>query len=315
MGLGGIGADLDDFGGCVAVSCPVHLVLDGLEKPLGVLTAFPIAPETSLRGNDEDMLGTISNLLASALEREMAEATAEKSRIANEHERMRNVMLSSISHDLRTPLATITGAAETLAQRPEVANETSTMKLVDAIGSETGRLSRIVNNLLDITRYEDGNFKLNLEPYFLPEIIGSALTNCQRTLQHHHIKTHIPENLPLVRMDGGLMSQLFTNLFENVAHHTPHGTTLTVTAKDSPEGILLTISDNGPGIPGGKEQEIFRKFATYSRGDKSKGTGLGLAICAAIMAMHHGKIWANNHPHGGAEFSILLPPDLIVRAE
>ena len=284
-----------------------YVPIVGHEGALGVLTAFVAPPENALRGSEIETLNTMASLLASALEREAAEVAAEHTRAANEQERMRNLMLSSISHDLRTPLAAIGGAAETLALRPEIAGEVSNIKLVNAIGAETSRLSRIVNNLLDVTRFEEGNFKLNLEPYFLPEIIGSALTGCRDLLAHHHIKTDVPDDLPLIPMDGVLMNQVFTNLFENVVRHTPADSKVAITARATADGILITIIDNGPGIPLGKEEQIFKKFATYSRGDQTKGSGLGLAICQAIITAHHGKIWVDNLPHGGCSFHILLP--------
>jgi two-component system sensor histidine kinase KdpD len=291
-----------------------YLPIIGRETALGVLALFIAPTETSLRSSEIETLSTMASLLASALEREAAESLAEKTRLASEQERLRNLLLSSISHDLRTPLAAIGGAAETLSLRPLIRQDAVTLSLAKSIQHETNRLNRIINNLLDVTRYED-NLQLNLEPYFLPEIIGSAIAVSQELLKEHELITDIEENLPLVRIDAVLINQVLVNMLENAAKHTQHGTAVTISAHQSPGGILLSIADNGVGIPLGQERFIFEKFATYTRGDQAKGIGLGLAICQAIITAHGGKIWAENQPQGGALFSIILPNDLIVRQD
>ncbi len=288
-----------------------YVPIRSMDRQLGVLSAFPELPDSLLKTDEVDTLATFASLLASALERIGAQETAEQTRLANEQERLRNLLLSSISHDLRTPLAAIGGAAETLSLRPVIRQDAVTLSLAKSIQHETSRLSRIVSNLLDVTRYED-NLQLNLEPYFLSEIIGSAIAGNKDVLKNHALQTNIADDLPLVRMDAILITQVLSNLLENAAKHTPHDSVITIAAYKKADGILISVSDNGPGIPPGQEQAIFEKFATHYDGDQAKGIGLGLAICQAIVNAHDGRIWAENLADTGAAFHILLPSDLIM---
>jgi len=224
-----------------------------------------------------------------------------------ESEKLRSTLLSSVSHDLRTPLASITGASSSIVMDAEKLPVATIRDLARSIQSEATRLSRIVANLLDITILEAGQVRLNSQPYFIQEIIGSALAHAEAVLSGHTIKTQAAEDLPMVMVDGALIEQVMQNLIENAAHHTPQGSLITVSATLKGGDVLVSVGDNGAGIPKGEEEKIFDKFYTVTHRGSHKGTGLGLAICASIIGAHRRRIWAENQPEGGAIFRFTLP--------
>lgn len=202
-----------------------YLPLRGAEAPVGVVGAMPASNSDGLFLPDQlATLETLVDLYAAARDRLKADQRAEETRLLIEKEKLRNLLLSSVSHDLRSPLSAISGAAQTLQQeRPQD-------EMLGSIARESSRLGRIINNLLDITRIEGGEIKLNIQPYYPPEIIGSAVEAVAERLKEHLLSYNMPDQIPLVRMDGLLISQLVQNLLENAAVHTPAGTELMITA-------------------------------------------------------------------------------------
>jgi two-component system, OmpR family, sensor histidine kinase KdpD len=273
-----------------------------------VLCTVTIA-DAGLQPDQKIMMETFAGLLGAALTRAETAQAAQRSRIMAEKEKIRNVLLSSVSHDLRTPLAAISGAAETLLKSLQG------NALLESIRQEAARVTKIVTNLLDITRIEGGHVKLNMRAYDPAEIIGSAVTACGETLKGRDLTMDVAADLPFVRMDGLLISQLIQNLLENAVRHTPKDAKIELQAYIREGSLCLVVADNGPGIPKGQEQEVFSKFATYASGDRPKGTGLGLAICNAIVNAHHGHIYAQNRAEGGCRFVVELPPDLTLPKE
>lgn len=284
-----------------------YLPLLAVNGAAGVLGVIPKNPEYIFSTEETALLQTIASLLAAALERVKASEIAERSKIEAESERLRSTLLSSVSHDLRTPLASITGASSSIAMDVEKLPTSTIRDLAKSIQNEASRLSRIVTNLLDITTLEAGRVKLNRQPYFIQEIIGSALARCESVLSGHTVKTQAAEDLPMAMVDGVLIEQVLQNLIENAAHHIPPDGVIAVGATIKGGDILVSVSDNGTGIPKGEEEKIFDKFYTVARRGSHKGTGLGLAICASIIGMHGRHIWAENRPEGGAVFSFTLP--------
>jgi two-component system sensor histidine kinase KdpD len=179
--------------------------------------------------------------------------------------------------------------------------------LAKSIQGEASRLSRIVTNLLDVTTLESGQVRLNQQPYFIQEIIGSALSRLESLLAGRVVQTHATDNLPMAMVDGMLIDQVLQNLIENAVHHTTPQSTITINATLKGNEIMVTVSDKGGGILAGEEEKIFDKFYTVIRGETHKGTGLGLAICAGIIRAHGGHIWVSNLPEGGAKFCFTLP--------
>ncbi len=224
---------------------------------------------------------------------------AKRAEVEMESERLRSSLLSTVSHDLRTPLAAILGSAGTLLAKKEFQNDPPTRDLVENIQSEGERLSRLVQNLLEVTRLESG-VQLRKELYPLEETIGSALER----LNKKEISVHLPKNLPPVPMDGVLIEQVFINLLENALRYTPSGQNIHLTAALEGASMVISVADQGPGL---KKQELESVFEKFHRSPDSPGAGLGLAICRAIVHAHGGRIWVENRPEGGAVFRFTLP--------
>ena len=277
----------------------LYLPLRGGTSPVGVLAFLPRDGAWPLSPASRDMLETFANSLGLALERTQLAKESHEARVQAESERTRNALLASISHDLRTPLTSIAGAASALVERGEGGD------LAHTIVHESLRLNLQVQNLLDMTRLQSGEMKPRLEWNSLEEIIGAALARSRPLLEPRTVQVHTPPALPLVRIDGDLVLKLFVNLFENAAHHTPPETRLTVTASEGFKTVRVVVADNGPGIAKGQESAIFERFA--QGGAKGEGLGLGLAICRAIMRLHQGVVWVQNRTGGGAEFHVEFP--------
>ncbi len=221
-------------------------------------------------------------------------------------EEMRSALLSAMSHDLRTPLAAITGAATTLRERVEDASGGDKAELLDTICEEAERLERLVRNLLDMTRLESGALVVKRDWVPLEEIVGAALTRLEKQLGDRPVRTSLPADLPLISVDAILLEQLFVNLLENAAKYTPAGSLLELSAHTDGSVVVVEVADRGPGLPPGSEARVFEKFY---RGQHHgpPGAGLGLAICLGIAHAHGGSLVAENRPGGGAVFRLTLP--------
>jgi two-component system sensor histidine kinase KdpD len=285
----------------------IYLPLVASERTLGVLGLRPRQADYLLEPDQRHMLETFATQLAIALERTQFAEQAERARLQAEAEQMRSTLLSSVSHDLRTPLATITGVASTLLDDPAGITVDTRRELLRSVYDEGVRLNQLVGNLLEMTRLEAGHVQLNREWYPLEELVGSALTRLERLLGQHKIETDLPADLPLVHVDAVLLEQVLTNLLENAARYTPSGTTIRVAVQAVAGHVLVEILDEGPGLQPGTESEIFRKFYRDRPATDRTGSGLGLAICLAIVRLHGGDIGAENRPSGGARFWFSLP--------
>jgi two-component system sensor histidine kinase KdpD len=252
-------------------------------------------------------LETLAGLIALALERAELAQQAEQSRIQIETERLRNSLLSAVSHDLRTPLAAIAGASSTLVERHEALNHAARLELAESIFDETERLNRLVANLLDMTRLEGGALTMKKEWQPFEEIVGVVLNRLARPLRDYKVVTNLPADLPLLPLDDVLIQQVLMNLFENAMKFSPTGSTLEIAARAGPSDVTITVADEGPGFPPGEEQRVFDKFYTVDRKGVRGGAGLGLAICRGVVGLHGGRIWAENRASGGAAIHFMLP--------
>lgn len=274
--------------------------------PLGAVGIFS-RQQTPFNAEQTRMLETLTTILAAALERAQTADRAEQARVEMEAERLRSVLLSTVSHDLRTPLTSISGAASSLLHENNSLSASTRAELASSILDESKRLSRLVSNLLHITHLESGGVQLRRQPYYIDELIGSSLMHVEKKLEGHTVKTQVDADLPMVDVDGILIEQLLINLLENAARYTPSGSVVTVRAKAQYGNVEVRVEDNGPGIPPGDLEKVFEKFYTVSRTDKHRGTGLGLAICKAIVTTHGGEMGVENNPGGGASFHFTLP--------
>jgi two-component system, OmpR family, sensor histidine kinase KdpD len=223
-----------------------------------------------------------------------------------ETERMRNAVLSAVSHDLRTPLATITGATSTLLEQKDEQDPAVRRELIQSVYDEAVRLDRLVNNLLYMTRLEAGAVQVHKEWLPIEEVVGAALGRLESQLQGHVVKTHLPSDLPLVPLDGVLIEQVLWNLLDNALKYAPPGSSIDLSATVRDDELIIEVADRGPGVPSGNEQRIFDKFYRAAPAG-TRGVGLGLTICRGIVEAHGGRIWMENRPEGGAAFRFTLP--------
>ncbi len=280
----------------------LYVPLRGTRATVGVMAVLPGEAETSER---EILIDLLANQTALAMERTISQQSADTSREKMQTEQMRSSLLSAVSHDLLTPLASITGAVSTLRHQGERIPEETRKDLLEGISSEAERLSRLVRNLLDMTRFEMGGMELRKDAYPLEEILGTALHRLDAALKGREVKVALPESLPLIYGDEVLLGQVFLNLLENTLKYTPEGTGIEIAAREAGQNVEVTVRDHGPGLPAGQEEYLFDKF--YRGRSGGSGSGLGLAIAKAIVEAHGGRIAASNHPQGGALFWFRLP--------
>jgi two-component system sensor histidine kinase KdpD len=297
--LAGLGTDT--LPGASAVYVPLR----GSQAVLGVLGVRPRETLLPLTPDQLELLETLASQAASGLERVRLGSEAERARVDVEAERLRSTLLSSVSHDFRTPLAAITGAASSLLGDATLA-EPARAELVRTIHEEAGRLNRIVANLLDMTRLESGSLRLKREWHSLEELVGSAVGRIEKSLDGRRLDIALPADLPLVSVDAVLLEQLFFNLLENGVKYTPATATLEISAARRDGEVEVGVANDGPALPPGEEDRIFEKFFHRSPPARS-GVGLGLAICRAIVEAHGGRIWAENRPARGVAFRFRLP--------
>ncbi|MFZ6720130.1 ATP-binding protein [Undibacterium sp. Ji49W] len=251
-------------------------------------------------------LDTFATLVAIALERVHYVEVAQDALVTMESERLRNSLLSALSHDLRTPLTSLVGLSETLTlTKPDLSSQQHELAL--ALRDEALRMNRLVNNLLDMARMESGQVRLNLQWQAIQEVVGSAVRACKFSLSRHQLQVCMGNAIPLVQYDALLLERVLCNLLENAGKYTPPGTMITIAAECSDDMLVVSVSDNGPGLPAGKEEAIFEKFTRGERESAQPGMGLGLSICRAVIAAHGGKICARPASQGGACFEFRLP--------
>jgi|SRR5579871_253189 len=271
---------------------------------VGALTFNP--PLSSRSADDADFLDAFAQQGALALRGASLKREAAAAALRVRTEEMKNALLSTVSHDLRTPLAAITGAATTLRDDPLPTNGLERTDLLDTICEEADRLDRLVRNLLDMTKVESDALDIKREWVPLEEIVGAALTRLERALDGRFVETALVPELPLLSVDPVLLEQVFVNLLENAVKYTPEKSNIEIGACIEGGRVVVTVGDRGPGLPPGAERRVFEKFFRASpRG--AQGVGLGLAICRGIIEAHGGAMNAQNRPDGGAVFAITLP--------
>ncbi len=283
-----------------------------LKAPMRVRGVLAVEPREAQAFGPEQrrLLDTCASLLAISLERIHYIEVARASTVQIESERLRNSLLSAISHDLRTPLAALVGLADALAlAQPPL--PPAQRELAGAIRDSALRMNALVANLLDMARLEAGAVQLNRAWQPLEEVVGAALAACAPALAAHPVSVALPDDLPLLEFDAVLIERVLVNLLENAAKYTPPGTPLRIAAAPAGERVAITVDDDGPGLPRGREEAIFEKFERGARESATPGVGLGLAICRAIVRSHGGTMRGENRVEGGrvagARFTIELP--------
>ncbi len=286
----------------------LFLPLNAAQQPLAVL-GVSFAADRQLDAESRRLLDALVDQVALAIERAQLTADIEESRVYSETERLRGALLSSVSHDLRTPLVSIIGAATTLTEGGEAINPDNRHELAETIRQEGERLNRYVQNLLDMTRISYGALQLNKEWLEPREMVGRAVRRLQRELADFRVESDVSLLLPVLKGDPVLLEQAFVNVLDNAAKYAPPGSAIVVSAERVGDTIAFAIEDQGPGIPLADRERIFDLFYRVSKGDRQgKGTGLGLAISRGILEAHGGTIRAvQSHDNIGTRIEIHLP--------
>ena len=286
-------------------SSALYVPLIGSTGAVGVLGVRPSDPHAMDVPERLHQLETFAAQTALALERARLAAEAQDAEVRIETERLRNSLLSSVSHDLRTPLAAITGAVTTILDGGRLEAATR-HELLESVRDEAERLNRLVQNLLEMTRLESGALQLRRELHPIEEVIGAALGRFAKPLGTRRVTTRVPPDLPLVAIDDVLVEQVLINLLDNTLKYTPPTSPIDIIATATDRNVTVEIADHGPGLPPGEEDKVFDKFyRAHAVG--GRGAGLGLAICRGIVRAHGGRIWAQNLPGGGVAFLFTLP--------
>jgi two-component system sensor histidine kinase KdpD len=274
------------------------------DRRLGVVGLVAEPPDRFDDSGERQLLDAMLGQVAVALDRT---ALADRARLAHleaEAEKLRNALLSSLSHDLRTPLGSVEGAASTLLQ-DDALPAAQRRELATTIVEEAQRMARLVANLLDMVRVETGSLQVHAEWHVPADVVGGAVLRIEPRLAGRALTVDVPASLPLVAMDDVLVEQVLVNLLENALRHTPAWSAIDVAATVRGRDLLVTVADRGPGVPPGDAVRIFGKFQRGETG--ASGVGLGLSICAGIVQAHGGRIWVEPRPGGGAAFRFTLP--------
>jgi two-component system, OmpR family, sensor histidine kinase KdpD len=286
----------------------LYLPLKGAHRTIGAMALGGDGGAPWQQPDQRPLLESFANQTALALERAILARMAHGAQLQAEREQLRNALLSSVSHDLRTPLAGITGAATTLLEDPGILPEEERRGLLGAIQEEAFRLHRLVGNLLDLTRLESGALHLKREWLPAEEVVGSALDHLGPVAEGREVRVDLDRADLLFQGDPCLLEQLLINLLENALKFSPDGP-IGLRVAGTARETTLTVSDRGPGIPEGMETRIFDKLFRIPGSGRTSGAGLGLAICRGITLAHGGTIAVANDPEGGARFTVTLPFD------
>jgi two-component system sensor histidine kinase KdpD len=277
------------------------IALSVSERPVGLLAVrgLPAA------GADREVLRTFVNHLALALERTQLREQAVRAELLEEVDRLRRSLVSAVSHDLRTPLATIKLSASNLIDPDVRFSREDSRELLGLIDLQADRLDRLVSNLLDMTRIQAGALDPRREPVQVASLVSEALTSLGPSVGPSRIRWMAPTDLPLVDVDRLLICQVLANLIENAARHGPEDSDITVTAAlDGHRQVRVAVTDRGPGVPTEERSSIFQLFNRREAGGRA---GIGLAIAKAFVEAHGELIWVEGAPGAGARFVFSLP--------
>jgi two-component system, OmpR family, sensor histidine kinase KdpD len=288
-------------------SAALYLPLVASDTCLGVLRITPTDARDVADPARRQLLESFASQAAIALERVVLAAGTQQARVEVEAERLRTSLLSSLSHDLRTPLGAIEGAASSLVDSGETLSSDARRDLAQAVVEESQRMTRMIGNLLDMIRVETGALSVHQEWQPLEEVVSVALMRMDERLTGRSVTVDLPVTLPLVRIDGILIEQVLINLIENAIKYSAAGTPIDLTATATRDDVIISVADRGIGIPAGQEQSIFDKFHRVDHSSTTPGVGLGLTICRGIVLAHGGRIWAEQRPGGGSVLRVALP--------
>ena len=286
-----------------------YIPLQTTRGVIGVLGVQPRQPGDQLQPEQRRLLEAFASQASMAIERARLAEEARQAQISQATEKLQAALLNSISHDLRTPLVSITGALTSLQQAGAAMDAETRDNLLETAREEADRLNRLVGNLLHMTRIEAGAMRLNCQPLGVDDLVGASLEQIGSRLGDRPVVINVPPDLPLVSMDFVLMLQVLVNIFDNAIKYSPPDAPIELCARTAGAFLEIEVADHGPGIPQEDLQRVFEKFYRVHRPESVSGTGLGLSICKGILEAHGGFIAAENRPGGGALITLALPLD------
>jgi two-component system sensor histidine kinase KdpD len=287
----------------------VYFPMASANEVIGVLVMIPAHLRRVFLPEQKKLLDTFLDQIVHAIERVRLAEQAKAASVQMEAERLRNSLLSAISHDLRTPLATIVGSASNLVEHDASLQAKDRLELSRGILEEAIRMSSLINNILDMAKLHAGTVQLNRQEHSLEEIIETVLARLKKLLEDRSVTIKLPRDMPPIYADRVMIEQVLANLLENADRYTPLGSPIEISAERSLLTVTVSVADRGPGIPKGQEEQIFEKFHRVHPESAPSGVGLGLAICRAIVEAHGGWISAKNRGTGGAIFTFVLPQE------
>lgn len=288
----------------------MYFPLSTAQQVVGVLGVGPVEGRDKgglVTADQQRLLESFASQAAIAIERSMLVEEARQAHLLQETEKLQTALLNSISHDLRTPLASITGTLSSLHDDAGVLNEAARKELIQNAYQEAERLNRLVANLLKMTQLESGALRISKQMHDLEDVIGVVLGQLGRRLHNRKVHVDIAEGLPLARMDFVLMTQVFVNLLENAHKYSAAGRALHIRAHANEESLVVEVMDRGPGIPDSEKDRVFEKFYRRTGFDDVSGTGLGLSISRGIVEAHGGRVWIEDREGGGSIVLVSLP--------
>ncbi|MBW9158856.1 DUF4118 domain-containing protein [Clostridium tagluense] len=282
--------------------------IKGQNKILGII-GIACLEEDTLSKNEKILLESVSTQIALAIEREDLYQKKKNINLEAERERVRGNLLRSISHDLRTPLTGILGSVSTITDNYDILDNDTKKELLDIIYEDTSWLIHSVENILSMTRIDEGKLEIKKDTEVVEEIVAESIARVKRFSGSHNIVTDLPENMVILFVDGLLIEQVLINLIDNAIKYTQDDSIIAVKVTVKEDNVVFDISDNGKGIPEEDITSIFDRFYTKTKGDclEKRGIGLGLAICKSIIEAHGGCMEALNNSSGGATFRFSLP--------
>ncbi|HSM57684.1 MAG TPA: DUF4118 domain-containing protein [Candidatus Sulfomarinibacteraceae bacterium] len=285
----------------------VYFPLNAARQVVGVLGVSPARADEEMAREQRRLLESFASQAALAVERSLLAEEAREAQLHHETEKLQAALLNSISHDLRTPLATITGSLSSLRDDYALLDERARRELLDNAYEEAERLNRLVGNLLDMTRLEAGAMRISRELAEIEDVIGAALAQLANRLGDRPVLIDAPKGTPPAPVDFALMVQVFVNLLDNAHKYAPVDTAIEIRACSSGDDLLVEVADRGPGIPPEQLERVFDKFVRLQEMEDAAGTGLGLSISRGIVEAHGGRLWAHNREGGGAVLTVALP--------
>jgi two-component system sensor histidine kinase KdpD len=276
---------------------------------IGVLGIHSNDSGISFTPDQKQAFVAFAHQAAVAIERALFAEQARDAEILQATEKLQSALLNSISHDLRTPLASITGALSSLQEKTLTINQKDRNSLIETAREEAERLNRLVENLLNMTRLEAGAIHLRKEPYDIQDVIGSSLEQIGERLDNRKVKINIQPDLPHIPLDFTLFGQVLVNLLDNAVKYSAEDTLIEINVNQKDDSVVIEICDRGVGIPPSDLERVFDKFYRVQRPENISGTGLGLTICKGIIEIHGGTIKASNRPGGGTIVTVMLPKE------